>query len=77
LLQAGEIMQVQVLELWEFQHAVWIPLSYSLMNQSASGVGNRTKTEPNHPSPPTSKTNLIWTATSSQPNHIPTHGLTQ
>lgn len=28
LLQAGEIMQVEVLQPWEFQHAVWIPRSY-------------------------------------------------
>ena len=37
LLQAGEIVQVQVLQPWEFQHAVWIPLSYSLMNLCPHG----------------------------------------
>ena len=30
LLQAGEIVQVQVLQPWESQHAIWIPRSYPI-----------------------------------------------
>jgi len=37
LLQAGEIVQVHVLEPWEFQHAVWIPLSYYILNHCLHG----------------------------------------
>ena len=37
LLQAGEIVQVQVLQPWESQHAIWIPRSYSLLNLCLHG----------------------------------------
>ena len=37
LLQAGEIVQVQVLQPWEFQHAIWIPRLYYILNHFLHG----------------------------------------
>ena len=37
LLQAGEIVQVQVLQPWEFQHAIWIPRLYYILNHCLHG----------------------------------------
>ena len=35
--KAGEMIQIQVLEPWEFQHAIWIPRSYSLLKLCLHG----------------------------------------